>query len=243
MKIMSIWTELDQVFQNVPGDMTLTLVFELMSSDLEKVLYDSSNIVSDSQAKAYAFMLLDALAFLHSHFVLHRDVKPANLLISEKGVLKLADFGYARYVAEPNVQLSYECCTLWYRPPELLFGANQYSTGIDTWGAGCILAELHLRRPIFRGESDTDQLARIFAVLGSPNSKTWPGIERLRKFVVYTDSRSETLHKLLNDNPITSLITNLLNINPNRRISAADAVNHSFFHGTPKPELRPLFHP
>ncbi|KAH8052891.1 protein kinase [Aureococcus anophagefferens] len=192
--------------------------FQLLATDLEKVLYDGGGaLVNDGVAKGYGFMLLDALAFLHSHHVLHRDVKPANLLISAAGVLKLADFGYARYVADPGGRMSYECCTLWYRPPELLLGAADYGPGVDAWGAGCILAELALRRPVFRGDSETDQLARIFAVLGSPDDASWPGVASLRKYVKFTDARSEDLGALLNATPATPLVARLLALDPNAR--------------------------
>lgn len=157
--------------------------------------------------------------------MLHRDVKPANLLISETGVLRLTDFGYARDFAEPNAHMSYECCTLWYRPPELLLGAAHYSFGVDTWGAGCVLAELYLRRPLFRGESDMDQLAKIFTILGSPSNNTWPGVENLRKFVVFSDAQSGSLDMLLNKNPIALLARSLLVLDPNHRASAADSLN------------------
>ena len=196
-------------------------------------------VVGDGEAKGYAFMLLDALAFLHGHYVLHRDVKPANLLISQRGVLKLADFGYARYVAEPNAKLSYECCTLWYRPPELLFGAAAYGTAVDAWGAGCIVAELALRRPLFRGDTETDQLARIFAVLGSPTDKDWPGVQQLRKYVAFTDAKSEDLSRLLNDDRSAPLAAKLLCLDPNKRASAADALKDDYFACDPPPELRP----
>ena len=171
-----------------------------------------------------------ARRFLHVHFVLHRDVKPANLLISEAGVLRLTDFGYARAFAEPNAHMSYECCTLWYRPPELLLGAAHYSSGVDAWGAGCVLAELCIKRPLFRGETDIDQLAKIFSILGSPKNDTWPGVESLRKFVVFTNTQSEDLDMLLNDSQITPLATSLLALDPNHRASAADSLEGAAFH-------------
>ena len=228
------------VFRNPGGDATLSLVFELLATDLEKVLYDGGGaLVADGVAKGYGFMLLDALAFLHAHHVLHRDVKPANLLISAAGVLKLADFGYARYVADPGGRMSYECCTLWYRPPELLLGAADYGPGVDAWGAGCILAELALRRPVFRGDSETDQLARIFAVLGSPDDASWPGVASLRKYVKFTDARSEDLGALLNATPATPLVARLLALDPNARASCADALKDAYFAADPPPELAP----
>jgi len=222
------------------GEQTLSLVFELLASDLEKVLYVETGLITLAHAKGLAVMLLDALAFLHAHQILHRDVKPANLLLSARGVLKLADFGYARELAERNAQMSYECCTLWYRPPELLYGAQQYGGNVDVWGAGCVLVEIILRRPLFRGNSETDQLARIFSVLGRPTSAMWPGVERLRKYVQFTDEPVRGLKELMGGHAAVAIAGELLALDPNARPLARLALDHGFFSEDPPPELRPV---
>lgn len=119
-----------------------------------------------------------------SHNVLHRDLKPQNLLINKNGELKLADFGLARAFGIPVKCYSAEVVTLWYRPPDVLFGAKLYTTSIDMWSAGCILAELaDAGRPLFPGSDVLDQLLKIFRVLGTPTEDTWPGVSHLSDYV------------------------------------------------------------
>lgn len=224
------------------------LVFELMATDLEKVLYESRHAVSEGEAKGYAAMLLEGLAFLHAHSALHRDIKPANLLVSIEGVLKLADFGYARYAADENRLMSDQCCTLWYRPPELLFGATEYNGAkVDAWSAGCVVAEIGLRRPLFRGESDLDQLARIFQVVGVPTETEWSGVASLRKFVTFSTSAREPLtlrtHLQLHNRlpaDLVDLVLGLLALDPKRRDSATAALDRPYFANPPRPStVRP----
>ncbi|KAF1483692.1 Cyclin-dependent-like kinase 5, partial [Megadyptes antipodes antipodes] len=113
--------------------------------------------------QSFMYQLLKGLAFCHSRNVLHRDLKPQNLLINRNGELKLADFGLARAFGIPVRCYSAEVVTLWYRPPDVLFGAKLYSTSIDMWSAGCIFAELaNAGRPLFPGNDVDDQLKRIF---------------------------------------------------------------------------------
>lgn len=229
----------------VAEDEGLCMIFELMATDLEKVLYESRGTISDGEAKGYAAMLLEGLAFLHAHYVLHRDIKPANLLISGDGVLKLADFGYARYVADENRPMSDQCCTLWYRPPELLFGATEYDGRIDAWSAGCVLAEVWLRRPLFKGDSELDQLAKIFQITGVPDDAMWPGVASLRKYVRFSQPKTEPislrthlqLHNRLQADCV-DLILGLLALDPKRRDQATKALDRPFFSNAPRPICR-----
>lgn len=120
------------------------------------------------QIKLYMYQLLRSLAYIHSVGICHRDIKPQNLLLNPStGVLKLCDFGSAKILVagEPNV--SY-ICSRYYRAPELIFGATNYSTNIDIWSTGCVMAELMLGQPLFPGESGIDQLVEIIKVLGTP---------------------------------------------------------------------------
>eukprot|EP00877_Chromochloris_zofingiensis_P015176 jgi/Chrzof1/9912/Cz04g20170.t1 len=124
-----------------PHKRKLTMVFEFMDSDLEAIIKARGSIIlSAANIKAYMQMLLKALDFCHTHWVLHRDVKPNNMLVSAKGDFKLADFGLARAFGSPDVRLTNQVFARWYRPPELLFGSTMYGAGIDIWAAGCVFA-------------------------------------------------------------------------------------------------------
>ena len=151
-----------------------SLVFDFMDTDLENIIRDQSIILTTANIKSYILMTLQGLEYLHLHWILHRDLKPNNLLVNSHGVLKIADFGLAKFFGSPTRVNTHQVVTRWYRCPELLFGAKQYGTNIDIWSVGCILGELLLRSPLFPGESDLDQLTKIFQVLGSPTEETWP---------------------------------------------------------------------
>jgi cyclin-dependent kinase 5 len=162
------------------GENKLTLVFEYCDQDLKKY-FDSCNGEIDSDTvKSFMQQLLRGLSFCHNHNVLHRDLKPQNLLINRNGELKLADFGLARAFGIPVKCYSAEVVTLWYRPPDVLFGAKIYNTSIDQWSAGCIFAELaNGGRPLFPGSDIEDQLKRIFKILGEPSEESWTGVTLL----------------------------------------------------------------
>lgn len=157
-----------RLYDVLHSDKKLTLVFEHCDQDLKKY-FDSLNGEIDADVvKSFMYQLLRGLAFCHSHNVLHRDLKPQNLLINKNGELKLADFGLARAFGIPVKCYSAEVVTLWYRPPDVLFGAKLYTTSIDMWSAGCIFAELaNAGRPLFPGSDVDDQLKRIFKLLGN----------------------------------------------------------------------------
>ena len=118
--------------------------------------------------KSFLYQLLMGVAYCHHHRVLHRDLKPPNLLINREGQLKLADFGLARAFGIPVRSYTHEVVTLWYRSPDVLMGSRRYSTPVDIWSVGCIFAEMANGRPLIAGTSEGDQLERIFRLLGTP---------------------------------------------------------------------------
>lgn len=145
------------------------LVLEFAVTDLTAVLRDDSLRLSEAHAKGWALQLLAGLTALHRTHLLHRDLKPDNILIDARGVLKVADFGHATRFPGVGEGMHHRVVTIWYRAPELLLGARRYGPAIDVWAAGCILAEILLRRPLFPGDgSEEDQLAQIARLLGTP---------------------------------------------------------------------------
>ncbi|XP_047487134.1 cyclin-dependent-like kinase 5 [Penaeus chinensis] len=215
------------------SDKKLTLVFEHCDQDLKKYFDSLNGEIDPDIVKSFMYQLLRGLEFCHSRNVLHRDLKPQNLLINKNGELKLADFGLARAFGIPVRCYSAEVVTLWYRPPDVLFGAKLYNTSIDMWSAGCIFAELaNAGRPLFPGSDVDDQLKRIFKLLGTPTEDTWPGMTSLpdyKTFPLYqpTMTLAQVCPKLSSKG--RDLLQRLLICNPAVRMSAEDAMAHSYF--------------
>ena len=158
----------------------LFLAFEYMDQDLKRYMDNVRGGVMDPLlVKSYVYQMIRGVDFCHSHRILHRDMKPQNLLIDRFGALKLADFGLARAFGIPLRGYTHEVVTLWYRAPEILLGQQQYSTPVDVWSIGTIFAEMLTKIPLFPGDSEIDELYRIFRVLGTPDEQTWPGVSHL----------------------------------------------------------------
>merc|ERR1712117_1015862 len=163
----------------------LYLIFEFLTMDLKKYMDTSvseNEMISKTLVKSYTYQILQGMLFCHQRRVLHRDLKPQNLLIDKNGAIKLADFGLARAVGIPVRVYTHEVVTLWYRAPEILLGSTKYSCPVDMWSIGCIFAEMANKRPLFQGDSEIDQLFRIFRVLKTPTDDMWPGVSSLPDF-------------------------------------------------------------
>ncbi|CAF2758487.1 unnamed protein product [Rotaria sp. Silwood2] len=212
---------------------TLTLVFEYVEKDLKQYMDDCGNILNIKNVRLFLFQLLRGLDYCHSKKILHRDLKPQNLLINERGELKLADFGLARIKSFPTKTYSHEVVTLWYRPPDVLLGSTEYSTPIDIWAVGCIFYEMACGRPLFAGTKVDEELYLIFKCLGTPNEKTLPGVTtnpdfQALRFPYYHGESLNHLAPRLDQNGI-DLLEKFLRYNPHSRISAHDAMMHKFF--------------
>lgn len=219
------------------SDRKLTLVFEHCDQDLKKYFDGLNGEIDPDVVKSFMFQLLRGLDFCHNRNILHRDLKPQNLLINKTGELKLADFGLARAFGIPVRCYSAEVVTLWYRPPDVLFGAKLYNTSIDMWSAGCIFAELaNAGRPLLPGSDVDDQLKRIFKLLGTPTEDTWPGMCSLPDYrplphYPVTLSLSQVCPKLPSKG--RDVLQRLLVCNPTGRMNAEDAMNHPYFSDLP----------
>jgi len=231
-----------RLYDVLHSDKKLTLVFEHCDQDLKKYFDSLNGDIDVEVVKSLMFQLLRGLAFCHGHNVLHRDLKPQNLLINKNGELKLADFGLARAFGIPVKCYSAEVVTLWYRPPDVLFGAKLYNTSIDMWSAGCIFAELaNSGRPLFPGSDVDDQLKRIFKLLGTPTEETWPAHTQLpdyKPFPMYhpTTSLSQVVPKMSSKG--RDLLNRLLICNPAQRITSEEAMAHLYFNDL-NPSVRP----
>eukprot|EP00472_Partenskyella_glossopodia_P010560 CAMPEP_0197525022 /NCGR_PEP_ID=MMETSP1318-20131121/10569_1 /TAXON_ID=552666 /ORGANISM="Partenskyella glossopodia, Strain RCC365" /LENGTH=296 /DNA_ID=CAMNT_0043078171 /DNA_START=74 /DNA_END=964 /DNA_ORIENTATION=+ len=222
-----------RLYDVVHTERKLTLVFEYLDQDLKKYLDACGEKgIEPFTVKSFLYQLLKGIAYCHDHRVLHRDLKPQNLLINMEGELKLADFGLARAFGIPVRSYTHEVVTLWYRAPDVLLGSKKYSTPIDMWSVGCIFAEMANGKPLFPGQADNDQLWRIFKILGSPSPKTWPGIVDLPEYKSNLGNFKPKLWEEVCprlDKLGLDLLAKMLVYDPAKRISAAAAMKHPYF--------------
>jgi cyclin-dependent kinase 7 len=224
-----------RLFDVFSADSSIHMLLELCPTDLDHVIKDKSILMTEGHVKSYTQMMLAGLEHCHANFVLHRDLKPENLLISTSGEVKLADFGLAKSFPTSGKMTS-EVATIWYRPPELLFGARHYSAAVDVWAAGCIFAELMLRNPMFQAQCDSsvEQLQRIFNVLGTPTDKSWPNVNLLPNYVEFEertplDLRDFFVRQFGAPETALELLMRLLELDPRVRLSCGNALKHEYF--------------
>ncbi|KAL2357266.1 putative cyclin-dependent protein kinase [Cryomyces antarcticus] len=217
----------------------LMLVFEYMGKDLKKYMDSRGDRgqLDPVTIKSFMHQLLRGIAFCHENRVLHRDLKPQNLLINNKGQLKLADFGLARAFGIPVNTFSNEVVTLWYRAPDVLLGSRTYNTSIDIWSAGCIMAEMYSGRPLFPGTTNEDQLQKIFRLMGTPSERSWPGISQFPEykanFHVYSTQDMRLILPQV-DQLGLNLLLGMLHLRPELRVSAQQALQHPWFNDLPQ---------
>ncbi|WOL16966.1 hypothetical protein Cni_G25754 [Canna indica] len=213
----------------------LYLVFEYMEHDLSGLSASADIKYSESQVKCYMRQLLSGLEHCHSRNVIHRDIKGANLLVNNEGVLKLADFGLANFCT-PGQPLTSRVVTLWYRSPELLLGSTNYEATIDLWSVGCVFAEMFVGKPILQGRTEVEQLHKIFRLCGSPPDDYWnnsklPRSTIFRPHLPYPSSLQETFRYL--PESVIALLETLLSIEPLKRGTASSALSSEYFRTKP----------
>lgn len=221
----------------------LFLVFELVDTDLKKLMDSFREPLPADLIQSYTAQILEGLCYCHSMGVMHRDLKPQNLLVARDGSLKLADFGLARAFTPPLKPLTIEVITRWYRAPEILLGSATYTAFVDMWSVGCILAEMCNMKPLLPGDSEIDQLHRIFRVLGTPTIDVWP---QLYEQPYWRNNYPEwgpvswstivpTLSNLGQD-----LLSRILIYNARARLCAMRALEHPFVKVMRQAKQRPV---
>lgn len=212
------------------------MVFEYMSHDLTGLLNHPTFKLDAAQKKHLAKQLMEGLDYLHRRGVLHRDIKAANILVSSEGVLKLADFGLARFYAKRH-QLDYtnRVITIWYRSPELLLGETQYTAAVDVWSAACVMVEIFTRHALFPGDGgEISQLEKIYDVLGTPNRADWPGLVDMPWFELLRPGykRPNVFVEKYKDKVTPAafeLLEAMLRFDPAKRPTAAEVLEFAYF--------------
>lgn len=214
----------------------LVLVFEFLENDLKKYMKaQSGRFLSPATVKSLTYQLCRGVEFCHANRIIHRDLKPQNLLIDTRMRLKIADFGLARAFTLPVPKYTHEVVTVWYRPPEILLGAQLYSLPVDIWSIGCVMAEMATNGPLFAGDSEIDTIFKIFQKLGTPTEQMWPGLAELPDFKPsFPKWPPKGWNQIRNTAAQVGpegvdLLERLMMYDPRRRISARRALNHMYF--------------
>jgi len=219
------------------------MAMEYMEMDLQEATKKSGTApFQQSELKNMLYQILSAMHHIHEKWILHRDIKTSNILVQKSGKIALCDFGLARKYQIPLKAMTQLVVTLWYRPPELLFGENVYGPEVDMWSVGCVFGELMKKEAIMQGRGELDQVDLIFKLLGVPNESNWPSFKSLpnsrtfrwknkqapqlsKKFPINSFSGGQTY---LDPNGF-DLLSRLLTLDPKNRITAKDALDHKYF--------------
>lgn len=215
------------------------LVFDYFEFDLRSLLSSATIPFTVTQVKCYMIQLMNALLNVHLNGFIHRDVKPANVLLSVDNIIKLGDFGLARKI-DNNRPLTNRVMTQRYRPPELVLGATYYGPEVDIWSLGCTFYEMMTGKALFYCDSDTDQIGLIFKLFGVPSEKEWPewrSLPNAKLFEFAKPSQSNIDEFLENNLPSQfqdsiPILKEMLTLNPSERISIDKALNHPYFYSS-----------
>ncbi|KIH93691.1 cell division cycle 2 [Sporothrix brasiliensis 5110] len=248
----------------------ILLVLEFVEHDVKSILEDMPQPFLASEVKTLLRQLAAGVAYLHGRWILHRDLKTSNLLLNNRGQLKIADFGMARYYSEEaatpsssssssssaGCHLTPLVVTLWYRAPELLLGARRYGRAVDLWSVGCIFGELLTREPLLQGKNEVDELKRIFDLCGVPTDATWPGFRRLPNAralrlpsspsTTATATATTTTAAIRAKFPLLTtagchLLSSLLSLDPAKRPTADEMLDHEYFRQDPRAKQEAMF--
>ncbi|XP_043396061.1 serine/threonine-protein kinase MAK isoform X3 [Chelonia mydas] len=210
----------------------LYFVFEYMKENLYQLMKDRNKLFPESVIRNIMYQILQGLAFIHKHGFFHRDMKPENLLCMGPELVKIADFGLARELRSQPPYTDY-VSTRWYRAPEVLLRSSVYSSPIDIWAVGSIMAELYTLRPLFPGTSEVDEIFKICQVLGTPKKSDWPEGYQLASAMNFRFPQCIPMHlKTLipnASNEAIQLMTDMLNWDPKKRPTASQALKYPYF--------------
>ncbi|EUD66448.1 CMGC/MAPK/ERK7 protein kinase [Plasmodium inui San Antonio 1] len=221
---------------NAKNDNDIYLVFDYMETDLHEVI--KADLLEEIHKRYIIYQLLRALKYIHSGMLLHRDIKPSNILLNSECHIKVGDFGLARSISTELSEnkipvLTDYVATRWYRAPEILLGSTNYTEGVDMWSLGCIMAELLLGRPLFRGNSTMNQLEKIIQVIGKPTKKDMEDIKSPFTDTIissFVDIKRKNFSEIFSKASVEALdlLKQLLQFNPTKRISAENALKHKY---------------
>ncbi|KAK8937287.1 putative serine/threonine-protein kinase [Platanthera zijinensis] len=216
---------------------SLYLVFRYMEHDLAGLSSSPDINFTEQQVKCLMVQLLSGLEHCHSRGIIHRDMKGANLLVNDEGILKIADFGLANFIPHENKQpLTSRVVTLWYRPPELLLGSTDYGESVDLWSVGCIFAEMFVKKPILQGRTEVEQLHKIFKLCGSPSDEYWKKSKLSHATIFkphrpYESQLQETFKSFSQSS--YKLLEVLLSVEPQKRGTATSSLVSEYFRTKP----------
>jgi len=221
---------------HITGSQDYSLIFEFVDGDLHQMLkgYRREEAVMPMDlVRKYSLELLSGILACHNRLIIHRDLKPQNILVGKNG-LKIGDFGLARMFSLPIRNYTLDVITLWYRAPEILLGTHTYGKEVDMWSAGCIIAEMATSQATFPGDSEVGTIFKIFKVVGTPSTDSWPGLRDLdhwkETFPKYPPTDLESIYSLrpeLGPDGL-DLLRNLLPLNPQIRMKARRAKESPF---------------
>jgi cell division cycle 2-like len=216
------------------------MVMDFADHDLKALMERMDRPFLQAEVKTIIMQILSAIEYMHANWLIHRDLKTSNILINSRGEVKVADFGLTRKYGDPPSAMTQLVVTLWYRAPELLLGEESYTPAIDLWSIGCIYGELVKHEPILPGRSEIDQLNRIFKLLSTPTTETWPGMHDLPhakqfQFTEYPHCLLQSEFGSILTQTGIDFISKMLKYDPEKRVTAKQALSHAIFMERPYP--------